>query len=189
MRERKESLEEELASVREETCRLEELCAREADLVGEIDALEVQIAGRAKRRLPTLDDVRVAAACNVSWDAMVGDDRVRHCNQCGKNVYQLSAMTRAEAEALVQDRMDDMPCVRFYRRADGTMLTQDCPVGVGRRRRRRLVIAGVVTAAAVLVVNEIGNSSNCSLASDPLRGEIHQGIGAVSDPGSQAVYK
>ena len=158
-------------------------------VIDELSAMRRGLARGSDGSAFRLPNVRVGSPCKQRWDDMVGDDRVRHCNQCGKNVYQLSAMTRAEAEALVQDRMDDMPCVHFYRRSDGTMLTQDCPVGVSRRRRRRLVIAGIVTAAAVLVVNEIGNSSNCSLASDPLQGEIHQGIGAVSDPGSQAVYK
>jgi hypothetical protein len=44
-------------------------------------------------------------------------------------------------------------CVRFYRRSDGTMLTQDCPVGVRAARRKTLVLGGV---AAVLLIGFLG---------------------------------
>jgi hypothetical protein len=66
---------------------------------------------------------------------MEGDDRVRHCEACKKNVYNLSGMTRSEAEALVTGS-EGRVCVRFYRRPDGTMLTQNCPVGVMAIRKR-----------------------------------------------------
>jgi hypothetical protein len=98
--------------------------------------------GEKPRTLPLLDNVAIAAPCQASWDEMVGDDRVRFCGQCEKNVYNLSALPRDEAEALLAAREGNV-CVRLYRRADGTVLTTDCPVGVKRRRRRRL-IAGVV---------------------------------------------
>ena len=32
---------------------------------------------------------------------MTGDDRVRFCDRCRKNVYNLSSLTREQAEALV----------------------------------------------------------------------------------------
>jgi hypothetical protein len=76
-----------------------------------------------------LDNVRIASPCRADWDAMQGDERVRFCAECGKNVYNLSAMSRLEAEALVTEKEGRM-CVRFYQRADGSALTSDCPVGV-----------------------------------------------------------
>lgn len=75
-----------------------------------------------------LDEVQVAAPCHVAWDNMIGTQRIRYCHQCRRNVYNLSAMGREEAETLVQ-RHEGRLCIRFFRRADGTMLTQDCPVG------------------------------------------------------------
>lgn len=77
----------------------------------------------------TLDDVRVASPCKASWDNMIGTDQVRFCRHCQKNVYNLSALSREAAEELVM-RKEGRMCVRFYRRADGTMLTDDCPVGL-----------------------------------------------------------
>jgi hypothetical protein len=76
---------------------------------------------------------------------MTGDERVRHCGDCQTSVYNLSDLTREQAAALITEHAGDL-CVRFYQRADGTILTRDCAVGARRRRRRR-VIAG---AAAVL---------------------------------------
>jgi hypothetical protein len=77
---------------------------------------------------------------------MRGNDRVRHCGQCEKNVYNLSGMTRDQATALVTQNEGNL-CVRFYCRADGTMLTQDCPVGMmAAVRKRVLLVAGVAVA-------------------------------------------
>jgi hypothetical protein len=102
---------------------------------------------QARARLPVLDNIRVAAPCTADWNQMTGDDRTRHCGECKKNVYNLSGMTRDEAEALLIDRNGDL-CVRYFQRHDGTILLADCTVGVKRRRRRRLVAAGAATLLA-----------------------------------------
>jgi hypothetical protein len=59
---------------------------------------------------------------------MTGDDRVRFCQQCRRQVYNLSAMSHAQATDFVQ-KIAGRTCLRFFRRADGTVMTQDCPVG------------------------------------------------------------
>lgn len=102
-----------------------------------------------------LGRVRIASPCPASWEAMEGDGRVRFCRLCHLNVYNLSEMTRGEAEALVA-RTEGRLCARLYRRADGTVLTKDCPTGLraARRRVRRAAaaifaaLAGLWTAAA-----------------------------------------
>jgi hypothetical protein len=76
---------------------------------------------------------------------MTGDDRVRFCGQCEKNVYNLSSMKREEAEALILEKEGKL-CIRYFQRTDGTIIVKDCPVGVRRRRRRRWFAA---SAAAV----------------------------------------
>ena len=77
---------------------------------------------------------------------MHGDERVRFCDQCELHVYNLSAMTRREAERLITSSEDRL-CIRFHRRADGTILTQNCPVGLRALKRRVSSIVGVVFAA------------------------------------------
>jgi hypothetical protein len=110
-----------------------------------------------------LDRVSVAAPCKADWGDMVGDDRVRFCGQCAKNVYNLSAMQRAEAEAFVRAHESNV-CIRLYRRTDGTVLTADCPVGV-KKRRVRLAIAGAVggglmAGAAAFALTSIGRENH-----------------------------
>jgi hypothetical protein len=99
----------------------------------------------------SLDDLRVASPCHASWDAMRGDDRVRFCALCAKHVYNLSAMTSAEALRLVETT-EGRICGRFHRRRDGKVLTADCPVGLRaavRRRLLRLATAAVFFASTV----------------------------------------
>jgi hypothetical protein len=103
------------------------------------------------KTLPVLEDIRIATPCNADWDDMSGDARVRFCGKCEKNVYNLSAMSRAEAETLVREKEGRL-CVRFFQRTDGTVLTGDCPVGVRRRRLRHRVWASVTGAAASLML-------------------------------------
>jgi hypothetical protein len=95
------------------------------------------------QNLPLLDQIRIATPCPASWDAMRGDARARHCDLCQLKVYNFSAMTRGEAEALLQANTGQRLCGRLYRRADGTILTQDCPTGLRAWRRRVSQRAGV----------------------------------------------
>ena len=95
-----------------------------------------------------LDHVRVAAPCKADWEQMIGTDRVRFCGQCNLNVYNLSSMTRAQAESLIS-QTEGRLCVRFYRRTDGSILTDNCPVGL-RAIRRRLSYLAKAASAAVL---------------------------------------
>jgi len=99
--------------------------------------------------LSVLNDLRIASPCPASWQSMHGDDRVRFCDSCSKSVYNLSDLTASEATALIRESEGHL-CVRLYRRADGTVLTADCPVGLRhafRRRLLRLTTVGVVIFA------------------------------------------
>jgi hypothetical protein len=98
-----------------------------------------------------LENIRIASPCTASWDAMIGDDKSRFCGQCKLNVYNLSAMSRQAAGELVRKR-DGRLCVRFYRRDDGTMLTQDCPVGLARLRKKLVRLVGGLAAAIAFAV-------------------------------------
>jgi hypothetical protein len=118
------------------------------------DAARLLAEATERLRLPVLDNIRVAAPCKADWNQMVGDDRVRHCAQCDQDVFNLSAMTREEAEALIRDKRGEL-CARYYRRADGTILTQDCPTGL-RRRGRIVAIATAGTMASLAGVATYG---------------------------------
>lgn len=78
--------------------------------------------------------VTVASPCPASWEEMEGNDRVRSCDQCQLQVYNLSAMSQQEAEDLL-GRSERRLCVRLYQRDDGTVMTADCPLGMEAFRR------------------------------------------------------
>jgi len=80
-------------------------------------------------------DLEIARKCPADWKKMQGDDKVRYCNRCNLNVYNLSALTKDEAVSLVQETEGRL-CARLFRRKDGTVLTSDCPLG------ERLMIVG-----------------------------------------------
>jgi len=92
-----------------------------------------------------IDNIRVASPCPADWEQMKGDDRVRHCDACNLNVYNLSAFTEAEIRALLANRKGRL-CGRIYQRSDGTVLTQNCPVGLRAVTRRISRMAGAVFA-------------------------------------------
>jgi hypothetical protein len=143
------SLKAELDAARAEVSRIDFAKSRVSELEREVVDVAAKLA-REARRSP-LDDVRIAAPCSADWAVMKGDERVRFCGSCEKNVYDLSKMTRAEAEALLAQR--ETPCIRLYRRADGTVITADCPVGARRRRFKRIVastVGGVIAGAMIL---------------------------------------
>ncbi len=102
-----------------------------------------------------LDHISIATPCDANWDEMAGGERVRHCQLCQLNVYNLSAMSKIEAEKLIEEKEGRL-CVRYYRRADGTVLTQDCPVGLTvlhqKRFFRRVKTTGIVAAVAFVTV-------------------------------------
>lgn len=127
--------------------RHEALAAEVATKTRELDSARTLLdEARAKARLPVLPNIRVASPCRADWEAMTGDDRIRACASCNKNVYNLSEMTRDEAEALIMAKEGRL-CVRYFQRSDGTILLKDCVIGTAQKRKRRLIAAG---AAALL---------------------------------------
>lgn len=102
--------------------------------------------------LQILGEVRIASPCPVPWEDMTGDDRVRHCGACDCRVYNVSAMTAEDGVRLLREHEGRL-CIQLWRRADGTLITADCPVGLrerARRCRRKLAAVGSTIAAFFL---------------------------------------
>jgi hypothetical protein len=154
------------------------LAARHAALSAEVQqkTRELDSASRlldeakAKAKLPVLPNIQIAAPCTADWNAMTGDEQVRACAQCNKNVYNLSSMTRDEAEALIVAKEGKL-CVRYFQRKDGTILLKDCTIGVSKRRKRRVIAAG----AAALLASGAGAAMMLRHKSDaPVMGAMVQ---------------
>ena len=142
-----------------------------------------------KTKLTSLNVIDVAAPCPANWEAMTGDDRVRHCSQCEMNVYNLSEMTEREALQLVNQHEGRL-CIQFYRRADGTMLTKNCPVGLKairkavRRKITRLWASTAAVAGAIFFGGIVGRSCQAEVLDvveiDPKLIEVVKGKVCVS---------
>jgi hypothetical protein len=90
--------------------------------------------------LPLVEDPKLFALtlqfnCPAKWSKMKGDDKIRFCNTCQKNVYNVSRMSKQDAIDLITEKEGNL-CVRFYQRRDGTVVTQDCLSILGTARLR-----------------------------------------------------
>jgi hypothetical protein len=97
-------------------------------------------------------NIQIASPCNANWNAMSGDNRKRFCGECNLNVYNLSGMSKTEAEILLIES-EGRACVRLYRRSDGSVIMKDCPVGFAKVKQR---VHLVVTASISLVFTFFG---------------------------------
>jgi hypothetical protein len=165
---------------------IDALSARHATLAAEVEAKTRELDStsrmldemKAKAKLPVLPNIRVASPCTADWKAMTPVDadteRVRHCGDCNKNVYNLSQMTRDEAEALILAKEGRL-CVRYFQRKDGTILLKDCTVAVANGRKRKLIAAG----AAALLAGGVGAAFALRSRSESLSASIDH------EPGSE----
>ena len=102
-----------------------------------------------------LNNVRVAAPCSADWDQMIGNDRARFCSQCSLTVYNLSSMSRSEAEHFVSTG-EGRICIRYYQRRDGSIITRNCPVGLQALKRRMSAVARAVCSAILTFLTAMG---------------------------------
>lgn len=121
-----------------------------------------------------LDQLVIAAPCTVSWDSMQGDNSVRLCSGCNRNVYNISDMSKNEAEAFLRKNSTSQ-CMRFFRRHDGTILTANCPKGLRTIQRRfqkvAVLLAGLISSFAFSELVEAQDSSDTSGAINLKNGE------------------
>ncbi len=98
----------------------------------------------------------VASPCPMSFADMTGDDKVRFCQRCSKNVHNLSNMSKAEAAEVIR-KSDGKICAFISRDAKGKILTENCPEFLRAARNKLrdrtaniasgLAVAGVLPAA------------------------------------------
>lgn len=162
LRRRLHAVRDELNLVRRKAEELQHLTLQQQRLEDEAREIERDLRLQQQRHaLPMLDKLQVASPCEADWERMEGDARRRLCGHCHRHVYNLSAMTRDEILTLL-GAPGASPCVRLYQRADGTLLTADCPVGA--RRRRWIAFSalafGVLTGSVLLFAGRPPTSSS-----------------------------
>lgn len=120
-----------------------------------------------------LDNIKIASPCSADWNAMKGNERKRFCGECKLNVYNLSGMTKYDAENLLRVSEGRL-CVRYFQRGDGTVLTTDCPVGWARVKQR---LSACAAAAFSILVAVLG-----TLAAIPLFGKNIESVRRIVIP-------
>ncbi|MEO8574832.1 MAG: hypothetical protein ABI481_12770 [Pyrinomonadaceae bacterium] len=117
-------------------------------------------------------------------------------------MYNLSSMTRYDAEHLLR-MSEGRLCVRYFERPDGTILTQDCPVGWARVKQRVSVFAAAAVSLLISIFGSIFVVSSFSRRTQvvgslaypsptpvqrtvPLIGEAEPLMGAVANTGRPA---
>lgn len=136
--------------------------------------------------MPRCFDVLIPEPCQVGWQNMQGDDTVRFCGLCSKNVYNLSDMTEDEVSDLIEVRGTKI-CVSIRRRADGTVYTDNCPRQWRVMRdffRARLPIA-LVAFAWVFQQSAVDAQGLVGAPVDPMYGQSG-GISRLVDYGYDA---
>lgn len=92
-----------------------------------------------------LDSLEVKNPCSEDWDEMSGNERVRFCSHCSKNVNNLSELTRKEAMRLVRKSNGSL-CVRYAKHP-----VTNVPIFINQlhqiTRRTPVLAAGVVSAS------------------------------------------
>ena len=152
------------------------------------------------KKKDSIDRMRIASPCSMNWEGMTGDNRARYCDLCNLHVYNISEMTNKEVKTLIANT-EGRICARLYKRADGTVITRDCPVGLRAIRRRVSRVASVTIAAIFgICTGTFGKTSptdfrpgssryrisgmNVGIASRPNHSEI---AGRVVDPNGAAI--
>ena len=102
---------------------------------------------------------------------MTGSDQVRFCQRCEKRVYNLSALPAAEAEALLARKRLWM-CVRFARRADGTVIAGDCAGGPTRQPLPAVLVAASLLVSAVGCAEEPPAATQASASVEQQTAEV-----------------
>lgn len=114
---------------------------------------------------PILASLKIAAPCNADWDTMVGTERERFCSSCALNVYNISSMGSLEAERFLAERAGSKVCVQFFRRKDGTILSDNCPKGLRAMRDRSKQFLRLASSFVALLVSSFA----AALANEPAK--------------------
>lgn len=132
-----------------------------------------------------LDTITVKSPCGESWDEMTGSDEVRFCSHCAKDVHNITAMNRAEAEKLVK-RSNGKICVRIEKNPTAKLVTASPkPIQI---KRSNAFAAGILATSLTLSTITYAQSepiipksnSNQTQKDNPSKSEDNQTFSSVS---------
>ena len=98
--------------------------------------------------------IRIASPCDVDWDSMVGNDRIRFCEHCQLTVHNVDFITKKQLRRLIA-RSGDRLCVNYQRPAPQVSPT---PI-LYKIGRRTSVIAASAFSATLSISSAIAASA------------------------------
>lgn len=113
-----------------------------------------------------ISKIKIATPCTADWNSMTGDEITRFCGQCRLNVYNISEMSTGEAAKLIRKK-EGNACLRLYRRADGTIITDNCPIGLRKLRARMRKVAAAVGFQLALTALLSSQAQACDTPKEP----------------------
>jgi Carboxypeptidase regulatory-like domain/Ankyrin repeats (3 copies) len=129
-----------------------------------------------------LDKITIKSPCSESWNEMSGNEKVRFCSHCAKDVSNISTMTRKEAFKLVRKSNGDL-CIRYYQKPSGKKLFLP---QLHQIIRRTGVLAGTLSAA--LSVSAVAYAQTITEETPKSEIEISQPIKSSDKTGSISGY-
>lgn len=128
--------------------------------------------------------LRLVRGCDMRWENMVGDARVRHCGACDREVYDLTAMSADEVEAFVEARQHDLPCVQLHARPDGRYQDGPCAPAQRRNLKRAALAAAGLGLSGLLSVLATESSADVPIAHRPRADDIatHPFVEPIPEP-------
>jgi len=107
--------------------------------------------------------MKITDPCERTWDELEGDSPAadeRYCDSCDRNIQNVSAMTRAEVDAMVareRQRGSERVCLFGMARPDGTLMTADeLPGRIADWLRRRIRAAAPMAASLSVLIQPGG---------------------------------
>lgn len=98
-----------------------------------------------------LDQVSIQQQCPMSWDNMVGDDRVRFCGECQRQVWNFFEMTDLEIAEVMRANPERL-CAQITKTREGTLVTKDHRPTQTQFRFSMLVMMAFATCLSPLML-------------------------------------
>lgn len=129
----------------------------------------------------------ISTPCSVKWDDMQekqGNISVRFCGDCKLNVHNLSSMNDEEVSILINKKAaGERICTYFYRKDDGTLVTDNCPKQLKQMRNRIQAYAASIMVALCWMLATSANAQGLVGAPvDPRYGQSNE-VGHLADMG------
>lgn len=130
--------------------------------------------------------IPIEEPCHQDWEQLRGDERRRFCSQCDKHVHNLSAMTKAQAQALLE-REPKLCVIYKYDEHDELVFEPEPTRDQLQLQGARKLLAAAALAVPMLLAacDEPAPPQALPVATSPIR--IEEGGARLAPPASLAL--